>query len=127
MNHLERNKDSAKKFYDLLFNQCQPRDAVRKYVGDCYIQHNHLVGTGIEPLIEYFERMKDEYPGKKVEFKKVIAEGDLVVLHCYQSWPGDRDYTGIDIFRFDQDGKIIEHWDVLQPIPDHSEHENGMF
>ena len=122
-----QNKINAQAFYDLMFNQCQPRAAIEAYVGDAYIQHNPHVADGKEAFIAYFERMARDYPGKKTIFKRAIAEDNMVVLHCHQLWPGSDDYAGIDIFRFDENGKIVEHWDVLQVITDGSANDNGLF
>ncbi len=122
-----RNKESALAFYDLMFNQCRPREAIEKYAGEPYIQHNPEVADGKDAFIAYFERMAEEYPGKKVLFKRAVAEDDLVVLHCHQIWPGDLEYAGIDIFSLDEAGKLVAHWDVLQVIPESSNNGNTMF
>ncbi len=126
-NQLEQNKKTAVSFYELMFNKGKPAEAIEKFIGDVYIQHNPLVGDGKEAFITFFEQSAKDYPGKRVHVKRALAEGNYVVLHCHQEWPGDDDYASMDIFGFDDQGKIVEHWDVLQIIPDTAAHTNTMF
>lgn len=123
---LENNKNNAIAFYKMAF-EGDPRKAVELYVGDEYIQHNPLVGDGKEPLIEYFESMTKEYPEKSIEFVRVVSEGDLVAVHTHQTWPGEVEYVTMDFFRFDENGKVVEHWDSMQEIPKESANNNSMY
>jgi predicted SnoaL-like aldol condensation-catalyzing enzyme len=126
-NNAQKNKRTVVDFYDMMFNQSKPMDAVRQFVGKEYAQHNPKVEDGKDGFIAYFSKMAKDFPGKSVQFKRVIAEGNFVVLHTHQKWPGGPDWAGIDIFRLDEDGKIVEHWDVLQQVPKKSANSNSMF
>lgn len=127
MPDLEQNKRNVIAFYEMMFNDCEPAKAIATYVGDEYIQHNPHVEDGKQGFIGYFERMAAEYPGKKVIVKRAFAEGDHVILHCHQIWPEGLEYAGIDIFRLDENGKVVEHWEVLQEITGQSKNDNGLF
>ncbi len=123
---MEKNKENALSFYKMAF-EGDPARAIALYVGDEYIQHNPDVADGKSGFIEYFERMQREYPEKSIDFHRCIAEGDLVALHTHQTWPGNEQYVTMDFFRFDVNGKICEHWDAIQQIPDKSAHPNTMY
>ena len=127
MPYLNQNRKNAIAFYRLAY-EGKPQEAVDRYVGTKYIQHNPHVEDGLGPFIEYFERMEQQYPSKTIEFVRAVAEGDLVALHTHQVWPGGDEYVTMDFFRFDTSGKIVEHWDAIQPIPkEPSKHGNPMY
>ena len=123
---LKQNKSNAIAFYQMAYDG-NPKKAVELYVGAEYIQHNPLVGDGTQPFIDYFNRMASEYPDKSIEFVRAVAEDDLVALHTHQIWPGNEQYVTMDFFRFDNNGKIVEHWDAMQQIPDRSANNNTMY
>ena len=125
-NNLEANKKNAIAFYRTAYLG-NPAKAIELYVGAKYIQHNPLVGDGKQALIDYFNRMAAQYPDKEIEFVRAVAEGDLVALHTHQTWPGNEEYVTMDFFRFDAEGKIIEHWDAMQEVPNETENGNLMY
>ena len=123
---LNANKENAVDFYRMAYLG-DPAKAVERYVGDEYIQHNPLVGDGKRAFIDYFTEMAEKYPGKTIEFVRAVAEGNLVALHTHQVWPGNEEYVTMDFFRFDENGKIVEHWDAMQEIPDETKNGNPMY
>lgn len=123
---LETNKQNAINFYRTAYLG-DPTKAVELYVGDEYIQHNPMVGDGKTAFIEYFDEMARDYPEKSIEFVRAIAQDDLVALHTHQTWPGDEQYVTMDFFRFDDNGKIVEHWDAIQDVPKSSKNGNSMY
>lgn len=124
--NLNQNRENAIAFYEMAYSG-NPKKAVELYVGAEYIQHNPLVGDGPQPFIDYFNRMASEYPEKSIEFVRSVAEGDLVALHTHQIWPDEEEYVTMDFFRFDANGKIVEHWDSMQQIPKTSVNNNTMY
>ena len=127
---LENNKQHAIAFYKTAY-EGNPRQAVADYVGDDYIQHNPAVAHGKSVFIEYFERMQAQYPNKSIEFVRCIAESDLVSLHTHQVWHNEDktvdEFVTMDFFRFDNNGKIVEHWDAIQQIPKASANNQTMY
>ncbi|WP_139958264.1 nuclear transport factor 2 family protein [Flavicella sediminum] len=124
--NLEENKQNAISFYKTAY-EGNPKKAIALYVGNIYIQHNPAVANGTQGFIEYFERMQTEYPDKSIKFVRSIAEGDLVALHTHQIWPEQDEYVTMDFFRFDENGKICEHWDAIQQVPKIAANENSMY
>lgn len=124
--NLKENKKNAIAFYKMAY-EGQPKQAIETYVGNDYIQHNPDVADGTLGFIDYFERMQKEYPNKSIEFVRCIAEENLVALHTHQTWPDNDQYVTMDFFKFDDQGKIIEHWDAIQQIPEKSANPNTMY
>ena len=122
-----KNKEVVVAFYNMIFQDHKVREAVDKYVGDRYIQHNPLVPDGTKVLIEFMEPYFAKNPTARSEIKRAVAEGDLVFLHVNaKSSETDRGMAVVDIFRV-ENGKVVEHWDVVQPIPEKANNSNTMF
>lgn len=126
-NDPEANKKTVLAYYDLAFNQRKPEEAVAQYLGPYYRQHNPMADDGAAAFIGFVKWFSTEFPQMKVTFKRAIAEGDMVAVHCHiQKSPTDRGQAVIDLFRL-EDGKVVEHWDVIQDIPETAANRNTMF
>ena len=126
MINIQENKTNAIAFYKMAY-EGEPKKAIETYAGQEYIQHNPDVADGFDGFINYFERMQREYPEKSIEFVGCIGERNLVALHTHHTWPGNDQYVTIDFFLFDEEGKIVEHWDSIQQIPKKSANLNTMY
>ncbi len=123
-----RNKQNVLEFYEMAFNQHKVAEATEKYVGKEYLQHNPDVADGGKAFVDAFAPFVKAHPEYKNEVKRVIAEGDLVMVHVHSTMgKDDRGEAVVDIFRLDEQGKIVEHWDVIQAVPEKSASGRGMF
>ncbi len=122
----ERDKKTVVDFYEKALNQ-KDFDAAAKYLGPRYTQHNPNAADGPEGLRAFLGFLKEKFPDSRSEIKRVFADGDYVILHVHAvRESGTRGNAIVDIFRL-EDGKIVEHWDVVQPIPEKVANANGMF
>jgi predicted SnoaL-like aldol condensation-catalyzing enzyme len=123
----ERNKQTVLDFYEAGLNQ-KDFDAAAKLIGDRYVQHNPRIADGIDGFEAFLASLRQDFPALKAEVKRIFADGDYVIAHVYGvRVPGQPGTAIVDIFRMDANGKIVEHWDVMQPIPDSAANANGMF
>lgn len=122
----DANKKLVLAFYDAALIKMDA-DAARQYLGPKYIQHNPMAPDGVEGVMGLIKFLKEKFPQRSASIKRVVAEGDLVVLHVHSKpTPEDRGTAIIDIFRV-ENGKIVEHWDVMQPVPETAKNNNTMF
>ncbi len=122
----EANKKAVVEFYDKAINQ-KDFDAASKYMGARYTQHNPNAADGPEGLKAFLQFLKEKFPASRSEIKRVFADGDYVILHVHAvREPGTRGSAIVDIFKL-ENGKVVEHWDVVQPIPEKAANTNGMF
>ena len=122
----EANKKVVVDFYDKALNQ-KDFEAAAKHFGPRYIQHNPNAADGIEGFKKFIEFRREKFPNAKSEIKRALADGDMVILHVHSiREPGERGVAIVYIFRL-ENGKIVEHWDVVQPIPEKAANTNSMF
>ena len=122
----EQNKKVVVDFYEKAINQ-KDFEAASKHIGPRYTQHNPVAADGPEGLRAFLGFLREKFPKAKSEIKRVFADGDYVILHVHSvREPGARGSAIVDIFKLDN-GKVVEHWDVIQPIPEKAANSNGMF
>ena len=122
----EANKKVVADFYEKAINQ-KDFEAAAKHFGNRYVQHNPVAADGPEGLKAFLGFLKEKFPQSRSEIKRVFADGDYVILHVHAvREPGTRGSAIVDIFKL-ENGKIVEHWDVIQPIPEKAANANGMF
>ena len=127
MSDLESRKKAVVEFYELAFNAKQPQLAVEKYVGPQYIQHNPLAPDGADAFVGFVTGYVGQFPELSVDIKRVVGEGDMVAIHALiKTSADDPGLVAADFFRL-ENGKIVEHWDVLQPFPQTSANDHPMF
>ena len=124
---LDQYKQVVREWHDLAFVQRRPEEAVAKYLGPYYRQHNPGAADGPEAFIAFVKWFAQTYPDFRMDSRRIIAEGNYVVMHSHLiREPGDRGMAVVDIFRL-EDGKVVEHWDVVQEIPETAANDNTMF
>jgi predicted SnoaL-like aldol condensation-catalyzing enzyme len=123
---MEANKKTVLEFYDLAINK-KDFDAASKFIGPRYVQHNPRAADGPEGLKAFLAFLREKFPDYHSEIKRVFADGDYVIVHVHNvPTPGSRGAAIIDIFKL-ENGKVVEHWDVRQEIPEQSANSNTMF
>ncbi len=127
----QQNMAVALAFLDTVFNKHEVEQAFRLYVGPVYRQHNPGIADGAAAAVQALAKLTHDYPQLHQQIKRTVAQGDLVAVHSrYLAGPADRagepDKAAVDIFRLEH-GKIVEHWDVVQDVPENSANDNSMF
>ena len=123
---MERNKKNVVEFYNAVLNE-KDFDKAKTYVGATYIQHNPIGADGLDGIKGFIGFLREKFPNNRSEIKRVFAEGNFVITHVHAvREPGTRGNAIVDIFKL-ENGKVVEHWDAVQPIPEKSANNNGMF